>query len=49
MTQETDWTAVSDAAHAEWVDAEQRQRIEQDTPIGPSECPVTGRAFYGNM
>ncbi len=45
MNDETDWTAVSDAAHAEWVRDEDRQ----STPIGPRACPLTGRAFYGNI
>lgn len=45
MNDETDWTAVSDAAHAQWVSDEERQ----GTPIGPRACPITGRAFYDNM
>lgn len=29
MTQETDWNAVADAAHREWVDSEREDKIEQ--------------------
>lgn len=49
MSAETDWSAVADAAHSEWVDSQQRERIDPSTPIGPRECPVTGRVFYDNM
>lgn len=49
MSADADWTAVSDAAHREWVDSQKPQLIKQDGPIGPRECPITGRAFYDNM